>query len=164
MRLTTAAAEPAADLWAGGGPRSYRWALNFQYRRILSSNEVKMGMALNGCTPKKLGGSETLVGRQHGGNETSFKNHFMMMTLAKDLPKINPLDDGVKVRARCLSLIKTFVVVGSDAELEHDQERADLSVRRGGCESRVAGHLCPPNSRGATARPADSAGRHHQCL
>ena len=106
--------------------RNYRWALNFRHKRILFSNEVKMGVALNGCTMKKMSGGDTLVGRQHGGNETSFSIDFMWIIFANDLPKITPLDDGIKNRARCASYNKTFVVADSDTPLKENQERADL--------------------------------------
>ena len=50
-----------------------------------------------------------------------------MFIFANDLPPINPLDDGVKTRARCVSYDKQFVVADSDTQLEHNQERADVN-------------------------------------
>jgi hypothetical protein len=101
--------------------KNYRWALDLRYTRLIGSSEIEMGLTLNGNKIKKATGHDEMVGRQHGGNETSFIPHFSMFLFANDLPKIKPIDDGTKNRCRVVSYEKKF----GDTYIEDEQEVID---------------------------------------
>ena len=96
-----------------------RWALLLRYKRIIISNEMKSTSTINGNMLKKVSsGGDSLTGRVHCGNETSFTPHFLTMCLANDLPPISPYDNAVDNRVRVISYKKQFVDVVEDKENE----------------------------------------------
>ena len=64
---------------------------------------------------------DTLIGRQHHGNETLFHPCFMAVVLANDLPGVTPHDDAVDNRVHVCNFGKIFVgFPTSDMELLSD--------------------------------------------
>ncbi len=96
-----------------------RWALLLRFKRIIISNEMKSTSTINGNMLKKVSsGGDSLTGRLHGGNETSFIPHSLVMMLANDLPPISPYDKAVDNRTRVVHYKKQFVDVVEDKENE----------------------------------------------
>jgi hypothetical protein len=78
-----------------------RWAMLLQAKRIIISNEITNDKPLNGNIIKKIcSGGDSLKGRGHGGNETSFVPQFNVICLANDNPEIKPYDDALMNRVR----------------------------------------------------------------
>ena len=87
-----------------------RWAFLMRFKRLIFSNEIKTDTELNGNDIKKFSsGGDGLVGRIHGGLETEFIPHFMMVIFANDIPKITPYDDAVDNRLKIIGFNKQFV-------------------------------------------------------
>jgi hypothetical protein len=105
-----------------------------QYKRIILPNEINYKCELNGNSIKKIsnGGSDILIGRGRGGNETPFTPHFLAVVFANDLPKITPYDDAVDNRLRVLNYAKKFVDEPSnEMELKKDHNiKAELVIPR----------------------------------
>ena len=96
-----------------------RWALLLRFKRIIISNEMKSTSTINGNMLKKVSsGGDSLTGRLHGGNETSFIPHSLVMMLANDLPPISPYDKAVDNRVRIVHYKKQFTDVVEDEENE----------------------------------------------
>jgi len=96
-----------------------RWAMLLRFKRIIISNEMKSTSVLNGNMLKKVSsGGDSLTGRLHGGNETNFTPHFLVMCLANDLPPISPYDKAVDNRVRVISYNKQYVDEVEDKENE----------------------------------------------
>ncbi len=96
----------------GGGDegQNQRWMLLLQHKRLIISNECDSKCDLSGNAIKKMCGREdTLIGRQHHGNETKFLPSFMAVVLANDLPAITPFDDAVDNRVHVCNFGKIFV-------------------------------------------------------
>jgi hypothetical protein len=71
-------------------------------------------------------GGDTLMGRLHGGLETSFVPQFLSVVLANDIPEIKPYDDAMINRVRVYSYTKSFVdEPQNDFELKKDPELED---------------------------------------
>lgn len=86
-----------------------RWALLVRFSRILLSNEVNMKKNLDGSAIKKHGsGGDRLIGRNHGGKETSFTPHYTIFCLLNDIPQIEPMDEGVIKRLEYLEFPYVF--------------------------------------------------------
>ena len=92
-----------------------RWVLNQRHLRINLSNELSMGtskdpLQLDGNLIKKVAsGGDVLVGRFHGGVETSFVPMFLMCMFANDMPKIVPYDEAMQNRACIIEFEKHYV-------------------------------------------------------
>lgn len=87
-----------------------RWAFLLRHVRLLFSNEIKTEMELNGAAIKKhSSGGDGLVGRVHGGLETTFVPHYKLVIYANDIPEIKPYDDALETRVEVFSYRKTFV-------------------------------------------------------
>ena len=87
-----------------------RWALLLRHKRIIISNEIETTQSIDGNMLKKLGsGTDDLIGRTHGGNETRFSPTFLPVVMANDMPKIKPLDTAVSNRLEIVSYKKPFV-------------------------------------------------------
>ena len=99
-----------------------RWMLLLRYKRLVFSNELNSAVTLNGNIIKRMSaGGDALVGREHGGNETSFEPHFTPFLLANDLPGITPCDDAVCTRIKALTFNRKFVrEPGNEYELLAD--------------------------------------------
>jgi hypothetical protein len=101
-----------------------RWAMLLQAKRIIISNEITNDKPLNGNIIKKIcSGGDSLKGRGHGGNETSFVPQFNVICLANDIPEIKPYDDALMNRVRIYSYTKPFVdEPKNELELKKDPE------------------------------------------
>jgi hypothetical protein len=87
-----------------------RWVMLARFKRLMFSNELKNTTDLNGNMIKKISsGSDSIVARGHGGNETEFILHFLAVIMANDLPKIKPYDDAVNARCKVFGYNKQFV-------------------------------------------------------
>lgn len=117
--------EQLASKSQGDEAKEYRWALLLRHNRILFSNECKMGMTLNGNIMKRLCGGDECVGRGHGGNETPFTPRFALFGFSNDCPKIEPIDDGLRNRARVFSYTKKFVNKDASELIADKEEKID---------------------------------------
>ena len=99
-----------------------RWAYLLRYRRVIFSNEMKTESILSGNMIKKMSsGGDSLVGRLHGGTETSFVPHFNLFCNANDLLKIDPYDAAIHDRLNIISYKKKYVDnPTNDFELKKD--------------------------------------------
>lgn len=87
-----------------------RWAFLLRYVRLLFSNEIKTSIELNGATIKKhSSGGDGLIGRVHGGLETTFIPHYKLVVFANDVPQIVPYDDALETRIEIFNYVKSFV-------------------------------------------------------
>ena len=69
-----------------------------------------MGKELDGNFMKRMsnGGSDMLVARFHGSNETSFKISFLPILFCNDIDKIKPMDDAIRTRLECINYEKMY--------------------------------------------------------
>ena len=108
----------------GGGDegQNQRWMLLLQHKRLIISNECDSKCDLSGNAIKKMcERGDTLIGRQHHGNETEFLPCFMAVVLANDLSGVTPHDDAVDNRVHVCNFGKIFVdFPTSDMELLSD--------------------------------------------
>ena len=96
-----------------------RWALLLRFKRIIISSEMKSTSTINGNMLKKISsGGDSLTGRLHGGNETSFILHALSILMANDLTPIAPYDKAVDNRTRIINYKKIFTDVVEDKENE----------------------------------------------
>ena len=80
---------------------------------------MKSNSTINGNMLKKISsGGDSLTGRLHGGNETSFVPHFLGILMANDLTPIAPYDKAVDNRVRIVNYKKLFTDVVEDKENE----------------------------------------------
>ena len=87
-----------------------RWALLMRFKRIIFSNELSTKGKLNGSMMKKVSsGGDSLVGRTHGKEETSFTPHFIANIFANDINEITPYDDALQNRLRVIPYTKVYV-------------------------------------------------------
>jgi len=87
-----------------------RWALLNRFKRLIFSNELTNNAPLNGNMIKKVSaGGDEMVGRLHGGHETTFTPHFMANCFANDITEIKPYDDAVRGRMNVVGYNKVFV-------------------------------------------------------
>ena len=106
-----------------------RWLMLLKHKRIIFSNEIKSTIPLNGNLIKMVSsGGDSVVGRQHSGNEAEFNLSFLCVVFANDLPKITPYDDAVNNRVRVISYTKSYVENPSNEyELKMD-ENIDVEI------------------------------------
>jgi phage/plasmid-associated DNA primase len=100
--------------------QAQRWALLLATKRIIFSNELSPTQKLSGTALKKHSGNDEIMGRLHGGNETSFQPHYTMMLFGNDMPDIKPYDDAIDNRIDVFSYTKRFVDVPMEDELLKD--------------------------------------------
>jgi phage/plasmid-associated DNA primase len=100
--------------------QAQRWALLLASKRIIFSNELSPTQKLSGTALKKHSGNDEIMGRLHGGNETSFQPHYTMMLFGNDMPDIKPYDDAIDNRLDIFSYTKRFVDDPIDDELLND--------------------------------------------
>ena len=89
-----------------------RWIMLLQSKRIICSNEIQMGINLDGNMIKKIsnGGIDDIIARTHCGNETPFVIAFLPIIFANDLDNITPkADDALNLRIRAINYKKVFV-------------------------------------------------------
>ena len=88
-----------------------RWMKLLRFKRIIVSNEIQMGIEIDGNMIKKMsnGGLDDIIGREHCGNESEFKVGFLPILFAQDMDRITPKDDAVVTRMRAVHYEKTFV-------------------------------------------------------
>ena len=88
----------------------FRWAYLLRFKRIIFSSEADMGNIISGGQIKKIAsGGDGLVGRFHGGDETTFVPHFIPFCMLNDIPEIKPFDDAVYDRLLYCEFNKQFV-------------------------------------------------------
>ncbi len=101
-----------------------RWLLLIQNKRVLLSNEINMDMCMNGNGIKKISsGSDDIVGRTHGKEETTFKLHGMFTMFVNDIPPIKPVDKGLANRLSVVNFSKEYVAEpeeGNPLQLKSD--------------------------------------------
>lgn len=88
-----------------------RWMKLLRFKRLIVSNEIQMGIELDGNMIKKMsnGGLDDIIGREHCGNESEFKVGFLPILFAQDMDRITPKDDAVINRMRAIHYEKPFV-------------------------------------------------------
>lgn len=87
-----------------------RWLMLLKNKRLIFSNEIKSTIPLNGNLIKMVSsGGDSVIGRQHAGNECEFYLSFLAVVFANDLPKITPYDDAVNNRVRVVSYTKPYI-------------------------------------------------------
>ena len=91
--------------------QSLRWVMLLASKRIIISNEIENGVAINGNVIKKIssGGKDDIVARGHGGYETEYQISFLPIIFANDLDSITPMDDAIVNRVRAIPYVKTYV-------------------------------------------------------
>lgn len=104
-----------------------RWAFLARFKRNLFSNELNTTTKLNGNMIKKIAsGGDTLIGRVHGGLETSFVPHYFCSCFANDITEISPYDDAIKNRLCIISYDKIFC----DNPTEPNHLQKDHSIEK----------------------------------
>jgi hypothetical protein len=104
-----------------------RWAMLIQHKRIIFSNELKMTVELNANAIKKIAsGGDALIGRSHGGEETSFVPMFMAILFANDIPKISGYDEATDNRLKVIPYAKKYV----SQPKELDELKADPEIEK----------------------------------
>ena len=88
-----------------------RWVKLLKTKRIITSNEIQMGMEIDGNMIKKVsnGGLDEIVARGHCQDETGFKIGFLPILFAQDMDNITPKDDAVINRIRAINYEKIYV-------------------------------------------------------
>jgi phage/plasmid-associated DNA primase len=87
-----------------------RWLMLLRFKRIIISNEMSSKCVIDGNLLNIVSsGGDEITGRGHGGNETQFVSHFLTIGLSNDMPKIKPINEGVKTRLRYINYTKHFV-------------------------------------------------------
>jgi phage/plasmid-associated DNA primase len=90
--------------------RRWRWAFLLRGKRIIMSSELNMNANADGVITKKLSsGGDAIIGRGHGGNETSFAPTFTTFVFANDIPPITPHDEALDKRIRAIPYNISFV-------------------------------------------------------
>ena len=103
-----------------------RWAMLLQFKRIIFSNELKLGSYLDANAIKKLSsGIDGIIARGHSGNETDIRCHFLSAIMANDLPTIKPYDKALDNRIEVFSYNKTFVEEKPGQVLNEFELKAD---------------------------------------
>jgi hypothetical protein len=101
-----------------------RWLMLLQTKRIIISNEIQMGVEIDGNMIKKIsnGGLDDITARGHSQNENNFKIGFLPIIFCNDIDKIRPMDDAVINRIRAIEYKKICVdrVINSDYEIKRD--------------------------------------------
>jgi hypothetical protein len=100
-----------------------RWVMPLKNCRIAVSNELK-NADMDGNKIKMLtsGGHDSITGRSHCQNETSFKISFLPIVFANDVRSISPKDDSIEKRLRVAPYNKVFV---KDPENEFQLKKDD---------------------------------------
>jgi phage/plasmid-associated DNA primase len=101
LAFTNSSADEASKL---------RWLMLLRFKRIIISNEMSSKCVIDGNLLNVVSsGGDEITGRGHGGNETQFVSHFLTIGLSNDMPKIKPINEGVKTRLRYINYTKHFV-------------------------------------------------------
>jgi phage/plasmid-associated DNA primase len=84
---------------------------------------MRSDIFLCGTTIKKISaGGDNLSGRVHGKLETDFIPHYNAFIMANDMPNIDPYDDAIDGRLKCITYSKQFVDNPSNEfELQKDK-------------------------------------------
>jgi hypothetical protein len=88
-----------------------RWVKLLKNKRIITSNEITMGLQIDGNMIKKIsnGGLDDITARGHCENETQFQVGFLPILFCQDMDKITPKDDAVINRVRAINYEKSYV-------------------------------------------------------
>jgi hypothetical protein len=110
---------------SGDEAQKLRWLLLLKTKRIIISNEIQMGIEIDGNSLKKIsnGGNDDIIARAHQGNETAFEMVCMPIIFANDLDKITPTDDAVANRVRAIEYKRICVDKPMDKCNEFEMEK-----------------------------------------
>jgi phage/plasmid-associated DNA primase len=103
------------------------WVFGIRDKRMVISNEVSMNKPFDGNMLKMLasGGDEFDARRNHK-DEVKLINRSTMFCLVNDIPTINPFDDGVGNRVRCIDYKCVFKTENITQEFER---QADITIK-----------------------------------
>jgi len=100
-----------------------RWLYLNRYKRILTSNEIKMDRDLDGNYVKKCSsGGDQIIGRTHGAEEVSFTLHGTVFCMLNDIPNIFPNDAAVGFRTKYQEFPYVFVSKDKVNDASHYKE------------------------------------------
>jgi phage/plasmid-associated DNA primase len=100
-----------------------RWLYLNRYKRILTSNEIKMDRDLDGNYVKKCSsGGDQIIGRTHNKEEVSFTLHGTVFCMLNDIPNIFPNDLAVGFRSKYQEFPYVFVSKDKVNEAPHYKE------------------------------------------
>jgi len=96
------------------------WVFGIKDKRMAISNEVSMNKSFDGNILKMLAsGGDVFDARTNFKDEVKVINRSTMFCFINDIPNINPNDDAVKNRVKCIEYNCVFV----DGEVSQDFER-----------------------------------------
>jgi hypothetical protein len=103
------------------------WVFGIKDKRLAISNEVSMNKPFDGNMVKMLAsGGDEFDARTNHKDETKVINRSTMFCFVNDIPTINPYDDGVGNRVRCIE----YKCVFTNEEITKDFERvADPDIK-----------------------------------
>lgn len=103
------------------------WVFGIKDKRIAISNEVSMNKPFDGNMVKMLAsGGDEFDARRNFQDETKVINRSTMFCFVNDIPTINPYDDGVGNRVKCIE----YKCVFTSGEISKDFERmADPDIK-----------------------------------
>lgn len=103
------------------------WVFGVKDKRMVISNEVSMNRAFDGNLVKMLAsGGDEFDARKNHKDEVKVINRSTLFCFVNDIPTINPYDDGVGNRVRCIE----YKCVFTDDEITKDFERvADKDIK-----------------------------------
>lgn len=103
------------------------WVFGVKDKRMVISNEVSMNRPFDGNMVKMLAsGGDEFDARKNHKDEVKVINRSTMFCFVNDIPTINPYDDGVANRVRCVE----YKCVFTDGEITKDFERkADKDIK-----------------------------------
>lgn len=103
------------------------WVFGIKDKRLAISNEVSMNKPFDGNMVKMLAsGGDEFDARTNHKDETKVINRSTMFCFVNDIPTVNPYDDGVGNRVRCIE----YKCVFTNEEITKDFERmADPEIK-----------------------------------
>lgn len=105
------------------------WVFGIKDKRIAISSEISMSKAFDGNLVKSLAsGGDECDARKNHKDETKVVNRSTMFVFNNDIPMINPLDDGVVNRVKCVEfncVFKTADEVSLNFERVADKDLKD---------------------------------------
>jgi phage/plasmid-associated DNA primase len=85
------------------------WVNDIADKRIVISNEIRMQKSMDGNIIKSIAsGGDGLLIRQNFQDQKKVINRSTLFTFSNDIPKINPYDQAIRNRVRCIEYKKSF--------------------------------------------------------
>ncbi len=101
-----------------------RWALLVRFSRILISNEINMKKSLDANAIKKhSSGGDRLIARTHNREEMCFTPHYTIFCMLNDIPKIEPMDDGILNRLEYIEFPYVFTSEKEVTQKDYNREK-----------------------------------------